>query len=161
MDLYGKNINLQNEMDSFLFGSGTEAPKGRDVIYRRIRKDGDNNPIKCECVSKTTGEPDKDTYCPYCLGSKHYWDEEFVKSYWHRPGSSDNLVFYFNYNVNPNTIDELILVGFDSDGNTVAPIERRKLYNILSVDILREEHGLLAYYKVIAAPVNRRYIGPT
>ena len=160
MDLYGKNINLQNEMESFIFGSGTEAPKGRDLVYRRIRKDSNGKPIECECVSSTTKESDKDTYCPYCLGSKYYWDEEFVSSYWHRPGNSDNLVFYFSHNVAPKTIDELITVKLDDDGNTIAPIERIKLYNILSVDVLREEHGLLAYYKIVAAPVNRRYIGP-
>ena len=114
MDLYGKNINLQNEMESFIFGSGTEAPKGRDLVYRRIRKDSNGKPIECECVSSTTKESDKDTYCPYCLGSKYYWDEEFVSSYWHRPGNSDNLVFYFSHNVAPKTIDELkvILQGY-------------------------------------------------
>ena len=159
-DLFEKNLNLQTEMDRFMFGSDVEAPKGRDVIYRRIRLDSNNNPIKCVCVSNITDEADKDTYCPFCLGSKYYWDEEFVKAYWHRPGADDNLVFYFNHDVAPSGLDELITVKFDDDGNTITPIERVSIYNILPVDLLREDYGELAYYRVLAAPMNRRYMGP-
>jgi len=159
-DLYGNNINLQVDMDNFIFGSGAEAPKGKDLIYRRIRTDADGNNTKCVCVSNTTDESDKDTYCPYCLGSKYYWDEEFVKAYWYRPGPDDNVIFYFNHDVAPSAIDELIMISLNDDGSVKTPINRVKIYNIISVDFLREDYARLAYYRVIGAPMNRRYLGP-
>ena len=159
-DLFGKNINLQSEMDDFMLGFGFERPKGRDVIYRRMRVDSNGNPMECVCVSDTSNEPDKDTYCPYCLGAKYYWDEEYVKAYWFRPGADDILNFYFNYQGKPSSIDELIIVEFDDDGKVVSPLNRISIFNILTSTQLREEHGQLSFFKVIAAPMNRRYLGP-
>lgn len=159
-DLFGNGkIDLQKEMDNFMLGSSYEEPKGKDLIFRRMRRDSSDSLIRCVCVSENSDEPDKDSYCPYCLGSKYYWDEEFVKAYWHRE-ATNTLTFYFRSSIEPNSIDELITVKMDSDGALTNPIERIELYNILSADRLREEHATLAYYKVIAAPVNRRYIGP-
>lgn len=159
-DLFGRNINLQAEMDAFIFGSGFENPKGRDIIYRRMRVDSNGNPMRCVCVSSTSDEPDKDTYCPYCLGSKYYWDEEYVKAYWFRPGADDNLNFYFNYSAKPSSIDEIIIVAFDDDGKVISPINRISIFNIMSATQLREEYGQLSFFKVVAAPINRRYLGP-
>lgn len=159
-NLFGNSeINLQKEMDNFMLGADYERPKGRDLIFRRMRRDVSGNLIRCVCVSENTDEADKDSYCPYCLGAKYYWDEEFIKAYWHRE-SKGTLTFYFRHSVEPSSVDELITVKMDSDGALSSPLERIKLYNNLSADKLREETATLVYYKVVAAPVNRRYIGP-
>ena len=159
-DLFGNGkIDLQKEMDNFILGSDYEESKGKDLIFRRMRRDSSGDLIRCVCVNDNTDEPDRDSYCPYCLGAKYYWDEEFVKAYWHRE-NEDTLTFYFRHSVEPSSVDELITVKMNDDGTLVSPIERIELYNILSTGKLREERAVLVYYKIIAAPVNRRYIGP-
>ena len=63
----GGEINLREEFDEFLYGSETEVAKGQLAIFRRMRKDDNGDLIQCPCVDEKTGEPDRDTVCPYCL----------------------------------------------------------------------------------------------
>lgn len=157
----GYNVNLKVEMDSFIFGSEFEAPKGRPVIYRRMKKDANGDLIRCDCVTLRTDEPDKDTYCPNCLGSKYYWEETFIKSYWMPEGDQvgGNMIFFFDSTIAPSSIDELITVELDGVGGIASPVTRVKLYNVLSAYGYREDNGLLAYWEVKASPENRRYLG--
>lgn len=174
LDLYVKSnmhvgIDLQDEMVSFLYGSEKEPPKGRQVLIRRMRRDSQGQTIQCSCVDNKTKEADLDTMCPYCLGSKYYWDEESQVAYWHNSpvdeelkvpfiDTGDRFYFYFKYEVYPTKQDEVIILGLTSSGNLIKPLTRKNLYNIIAIREFREDNRKLAFWRVTAELDNRRYI---
>jgi hypothetical protein len=88
----GKEIDLREEFYEFLYGSNTEIAKGRPGILRRMRTDDDGDLVICPCVDEKTGEPDKDTICPYCWGEGYLWDEEWITYYKMLVSSHEGLV---------------------------------------------------------------------
>ena len=88
----GGEVDLRQEFYEFLYGSATEVAKGRPGILRRMRNDDGGVLIPCPCVDEKTGEPDRDTVCPYCWGEGYLWDEEWITYYKLLVSSQEGMV---------------------------------------------------------------------
>ena len=80
------NINnaepdMRQELINTFEGKFPEEPKAQPGALRRMRRDDDDNLIKCACVSEVTTEPDKDKFCNICWGEGFVWDEVLMGVY--------------------------------------------------------------------------------
>jgi len=160
-----KELDLRKEFHEFLFGSATEVPKGQVGILRRMRKDDNGNLIPCACVDKKTGEPDLDTFCPYCHGEGYIYDEEWIayyrvlvssqegmvrKNQAHRAGMSNIpfVFFYLEYNVEPSRVDKIVEVSRDVDGGVLLPYTEEAIYPIATLEPFRSDSGRIEYWRL-------------
>jgi len=163
----GGEIDLRQEFYEFLYGSPTEVAKGRPAILRRMRRDSDGNLVRCPCVDELTGEPDKDTFCPYCWGEGSLFDEEWITVYKmlvsthegmvrknqpHEPGVSNIpfVFFYCEYFISPTRQDRIIEVSLDTSGRVVTPIVREAIYTIATPEAFRSDNGRVEYWRCAA-----------
>jgi len=59
--------DMRKELGKMLDGVFPEVAKARPFILRKMRRDADGKKIACTCVDPNTKEPDKDTFCPFCV----------------------------------------------------------------------------------------------
>jgi hypothetical protein len=161
----GKEIDLRDEFNEFLFGSPTEIAKGRPGILRRMRRNDDGDLVVCLCVDEKTGEPDRDTICPYCWGEGYLWDEEWVTYYKmlvssheglvrkdqpHKPGVSNIpfVFFYLEYDVTPSRFDKIVEVSLNTAGGISLPYTREAIYPIATSEAFRSDNGRIEYWRV-------------
>ena len=161
----GREVDLRQEFYEFLFGSPTEVPKGRPGILRRMREDDDGELVVCPCVDEKTGEPDRDTICPYCWGEGYLWDEEWVTFYKmivssheglvrknqpYKPGMSNIpfVFFYLEYDVVPGSFDKIVEVSLDTEGVISLPYTREAIYPIATAEAFRSDNGRVEYWRV-------------
>lgn len=161
----GGEVDLRQEFYELLYGSAAEIAKGRPGILRRMRKDSSGVLIKCPCVDEKTGEPDKDTSCPYCWGEGYLWDEEWITYYKmlissqeglvrkdspYKPGISNTpfVFFYLEYNIIPTGYDKIVEVSLDTAGNISLPYTREAVYPIATSEAFRSDNGRIEYWRV-------------
>jgi hypothetical protein len=163
----GGEVDLREEFYELLYGSSSEVAKGRPGLLRRMRTDSDGDLIQCPCVDDITGEPDIDTFCPYCWGEGYIWDEEWITYYKRIVSSQEGLVrknqphqpglsnipfafFYLEYNVLPTVYDIVIEVSLDEDGYVNTPISRSAHFKIATPESFRSDNGRIEYWRVAA-----------
>jgi len=161
----GGEVDLRQEFYELLYGSATETAKGRPGILRRMRKDDDGNKIPCLCVDEKTGEPDKDTICPYCWSEGFLWDEEWVTYYKTLVSSHEGLVrknqpnkagmsntpfvfFYLEYDIVPDRYDKIVEVALDTEGDISLPYTREAIYSIATAEPFRSDEGRIEYWRM-------------
>ena len=161
----GQEVDLRQELYELLYGSITEVAKGQPGVLRRMRKDDDGNLIACPCVDEKTGEPDRDTICPYCWGEGYLWDEEWITYYKllvsshegmvrknqpYKPGISNTpfVFFYMEYDVVPDSVDRIQEVALDLEGNISLPYTREAIYPIATAEAFRSDNGRIEYWRV-------------
>jgi hypothetical protein len=161
----GGEVDLRQEFYEFLYGSPTEIPKGRPGILRRMRTDNSGDLVVCPCVDEKTGEPDRDTVCPYCWGEGYYWDEEWVTYYKvlvsshegmvrknqpYKPGVSNTpfVFFYLEHSVAPSRLDKIVEVSLDTEGSISLPYTREAIYPIATAEAFRSDNGRIEYWRV-------------
>jgi len=161
----GTEIDLRDEMKRLMHGDGTEIPKGRKGLLRRMRKNDNGNLILCECVDDITHEPDLDTFCPYCLGEGYKWDEEIITYYKVVIGTNEGLAakvqklipgelnvpfafYYIEYFVNPSLQDKLVEIRLDLEGNVITPLDRHKVVRLEAVQDFRSDNGRIEYFRL-------------
>jgi|GEM_PF-5225660 len=159
-------ISLRDELINTLDGNFPEISKKQKGVVRRMRRDSSDNLIACVCNDLVSGEGDKDGPCPYCLGEKFYWEEEFIYFYRFEPGYDTsralkemnivpgNLnvplrVFYVDYQGALTKDDKMIELVLDSSGDPVEPLRRRAIYRIGSLFDARADEGRIEYWKVV------------
>lgn len=165
----GSEIDLRGEFMATIFGAGSETPKGRPMLLRRLRRD----PItfarqKCACVSSMTNEPDRDTICVYCHGVGFYWDEELISGYsvevgadttlahrveHTRAGQMQQSIFkywlpYFHNVLEGDMIVELVL---DVEGRIAAPARRKAVYYPTTIENKRLDRGRTEFF-ILSCP---------
>jgi hypothetical protein len=140
-----KELDLRKELDKTFFGASDEIAKSRTGLLRIARRDSTNHPLRCKCRDYITDEPDKDFYCPECLGMGFYWDEVKV-SYFERGDKED--IFYLENDINIFSTDYIITIKLDVDGNIIQPVARDRFYKILNVIKFRSDNGRIEYVKL-------------
>lgn len=160
-------------MANFLDGSSIEIPKGQDAVLRRMNRDSAGNLIPCECVDPITKEPDKDRYCPICMGEGWKWTEVSVKLYKVIEDSDvDNAlrdkllipglinipitVFYMRYTANVTRQDKIILLVTDLEGDTENT--RQEIYRIETAWAYRSDFGRVEYWKLFVHKEDVKYL---
>lgn len=168
--------DLRSELNSFLDGSMQEVPKKQRGMLRIIRTPLEDN--KCDCAVQSTGEGNKDHFCPYCMGEGYLWDEHFVDLYrvvkqsdvglsskenLISPGLVDVpvVVFYMRASIDVSENDRIIEMELDKEGELVVPYRRRGIYRISTPVDLRSDRGRLEFWKVACWKENYKYLnGP-
>ncbi len=154
-----KELDLRTELHSLLYGSSSEISKGKIGLLRVMRKGSDNKLIRCSCRSKITDEPDRDNFCRYCHGHGYFWDEREIvyykndDSFRKREGMTQEYegdLFYLEYSDVVSPADFLIEILLNLDGTPVQPIERMKVYDIISADHFRADNGRVEFWRLRA-----------
>lgn len=161
---YGySEIDLRAEFDNLIYGGAGSISHGRPFLIRRMRRDSDDNLLKCSCVDANTREPDYS--CPYCQGEGYYWDETWITGYasyigadgglanrarFLRPGivRADTKIFYFRYDTILTYYDKIVEVRLDVEGNPVVPYKRESIYKPQTINVYRSDHGRAEYVAV-------------
>jgi len=167
--------NMRQELINTLDGYFPEVSKAHPALLRKMRRDDDGVLIECACVDPVTREPDKDRYCPICLGEGYYWDEENVSVYSVPVDSSrraplkdviyeagllniDLVVFYLRYSTDITTKDKIIKIRLKQDGSIYTPYERKEVYRIGALWEYRSDNGKLEYWKVSTHKEDVKYL---
>jgi len=146
-----KEINLREEMTGFMSGAYDEIGKGRTGLIRIMRKDSDGNLVRCPCRDNISDEQDRDFYCRFCLGMGYFWDEyEMLYHKNEESLNSDGFLFYLKYEKEISDKDYIVEIKLDVEGNPAAPIERKKLYNIIKSKEMRSDRGRREFWQLRA-----------
>ena len=167
--------DMRKELNNMFDGIFPEIAKKQPGILRKFRRDAKGNRLPCDCIDPNTKEPDKDTFCPFCQGEGHYWDEIPMDIYkvqqsvsglaenTQGPGLMNNplMVFYTRSRVEMTKEDKLIELVLDEDGELVEPVRRKQLYRIGSLVDYRADNGRLEYWKMACYAEDRKFLnGP-
>lgn len=154
-----KELDLRDEMHRLLYGATDEIAKGKVGLIRRMREDANGRKIQCPCRSKVTHEPDRDFFCRYCHGMGYFWDEHKIvyyksdSSFSREEGQTrefDKAMFYFEWNANMKPTDYIVEVALDKEGRPLQPVQRLKIYDIMSSDPYRADYGRVEFWQVRA-----------
>ena len=182
-DFYSKGSfrsepNMRQEMENFLDGAYPEISKKQKALIRKMRRDSSDNLIPCACVDATTGEPDKDTFCPLCFSEGFYWDEEWIDVYKVVLRSDVGnafreellsatvqnipiVVFFTRYSAELTEEDRIITVKTNIDGTIYKPYTRVGVYRIGSLFDMRSDNGRLEFWKIATFKEKRKFLnGP-
>lgn len=158
----GSEISLREEMDTILFGSASEPPKGYWLVIRQMRR-VDGQLVSCTCKDEYSGEGS--TSCPYCLGEGYLWDEiwkigraQYIgsegglgnKFRYPIPGrvKADTKVFFFRYDTVVKSGDKIVEMKLDDEGVPVKPYVREVIYTPQTINYLRSDFGRKEYLAV-------------
>ncbi len=155
----GKEISLRDEFEATFDGTSIEETKKQPCLIRVMRKDANGKKIVCGCVSPTTGEPEKDRFCPICLAEGFLWDEEFSDMYTVlltpkqvllEGGLTDIplVIFYMRHDTNVTKDDKVIELVLDLEGIAVKPIQRKNVFRIQHLQPLRLDKGRMEFLKL-------------
>jgi hypothetical protein len=149
-------------MRQLLHGSAGEIAKGKIGFLRKMREDADGNLIRCPCRSDITDEPDRDFHCPYCLGHGYFWDEHKIVYYRDDDSFNDGedkegtaYSFYFEWDEDILKYDFIIEVELDKEGKPVQPINRQKVYDIVTASAFRADNGRVEFWHVKAKELRK------
>ena len=163
--------DMRQEMNNTLDGYGPEVAKKQPAILRKMRIPKQ----VCPCVDINTHEPDKDTFCPFCWGEGRYWDEIAIDVYRviiksdvgnaqkervFSPGLLNEpvVIFYTRSSVDISEDDKIVELVLDIEGDAVQPLQRKKLYRIVTPIDLRSDHGRLEYWKLDGYSEFRKFL---
>tara|TARA_Y100000310_G_C20641678_1_gene794302 strand:- start:902 stop:1483 length:582 start_codon:yes stop_codon:yes gene_type:complete len=162
---HSNEIDLRTEFDDLILGGATSIPHGRKALIRKMRRDSDNNLTACSCVDSSTGEPDTEAECSFCLGEGFYWDEVWTVVYSTyvgadggmanrvralTPGSLrvDYKVFYMKYDTDISYQDKIVELRLDSEGDPVVPYNREAIYKPQTIVEYRSDRGRTEYLAI-------------
>lgn len=155
----GREMDLRAELHRTLFGATDEVSKGKVGLLRVMRKDSDGELLRCSCRNRLTDEPDRDSFCRYCHGHGYFWDEHKIVYYRNddsfrkregRVQEYEGDLFYLEYSDEVSPGDFVIEISLNTDGVPVRPIERLKVYDIISADHFRADNGRVEYWRLRA-----------
>lgn len=167
--------DMRQELINFLDGKWPEIAKGQQAVLRKMRRDANDQLLKCPCVDAVTHEPDRDNFCPFCHGEGNFWDETFVSVYRVILGSDVGqavreqviapglmnvplVVFYLRSSVLITSDDKIVELVRDEEGQPVRPYKRSALYRISSLVDLRSDNGRLEYWKLGCYTEERKFL---
>jgi hypothetical protein len=168
-------VDMRQEFINTMSGKFPELPKGQTGLLRRVRRTSSGKLIECPCVDNITREPDKDTYCPICMGMSYLWDESYILFYKTvegvdrtiglslqptQPGllTGEIVVFYVRYDVSLDEKDFIVEINLDTEGEPVTPLTRTRLYRIAKVWEFRADYGRIEYKKIYVQKDNTKYL---
>jgi hypothetical protein len=156
-NIYGTNtsgleLDLRQELHNTLYGSYDEIKKGKVGLIRIMRRNSDNEPIRCPCRDKQTDEPSRDSFCRTCWGMGYLWDEEKIVYYKNEDSfkEDEGFLFYTEYEKDISSIDYIITIKLDKEGEPIIPAERDKVFKIKWVKSFSADRGRLEYYEIRA-----------
>jgi len=155
-NMYGsvsnKELDLRKEISNLFYGASDEIAKGTVGLLRIMRKDENQELIQCACRNKITNEPDRDSFCPYCYGFGYLWDE--YKIIYYRNDDSlknkEQVVFYFEYGTDITAEDFIVEIKLNKDGEPLLPVQRTKIYDIISSDTFNADYGRVEFWQITA-----------
>lgn len=159
--------DMRQEFINTLDGNHPEIAKKQTGVIRQRQTNSSGDFISCSCVDSLTHEPNRDRYCPFCLGEGYIWDETLV-TYYKVPIDSDVdnstlnkligaglinadlVVFYIRYNESVTRYDKIVELVVDIAGSPETPYQRKAIYKIERVWEYRSDNGKLEYFKIFA-----------
>jgi hypothetical protein len=162
--------DMRKELHATFDGLFPEIAKAQKIVLRIMKRGEDGKLIKCACVDVVTGEPDKDIFCPICLGEGFIWNEIISDTYKVVIKSSVGLSskqdlftagltniplvsFYFRHDIPINIIndqctDKIVELVKDTEGNLVRPYTRQRVYRVGTAIAFRSDRDKLEYWKL-------------
>lgn len=157
-------IDLRKVIDELFFGSSSNPPEAHLVIVRFMKRDSNNNLIRCQfSTSHYTKQNINNPSCPVCLGEGYLFDEkfawtyksfrrnEFGGQYTYPMGdiTKQPITYYFRYDV-PITDDDIIIEAkTDYDGNFLQPIQVEYRYKPTLVNKVKGDLGRIEFIEAV------------
>lgn len=158
-------VDIRKEFFHTMYGHGPEIPKSQSGLLRVFRRNSLLNLIPCPCVDAVTGEPDRETRCPICLGEGNLWDETSIDFYHIKASGQSSLalqdrlrapgimnteveVFYIPWQFNLTKDDKIVVLRLDKEGSSTTPPTRFQLFRISEVRPMRLDNGRLEFWKI-------------
>lgn len=166
-------IGLREEFDNTQDGAFPEIAKFQTGLLRKFRRDSSDELVPCPCIDSVTGEPDRESRCPVCLGEGNLWDEKLMKFFYQmEPGGAtqqDHLItpgisnvetsfIYVSSTVNLTKDDKIVLLKLDKDGVPLQPLQRYELYRIADLEPKRLDNGRLEFWKAYCYQDNNKFL---
>jgi hypothetical protein len=168
-------IDLRSEFKNTMYGKGPEIAKHQKGLLRVFRLDNQNNKVPCPCIDPVTGEADRETRCPICLGEGALWDEQNIEFYHtkvgtessnvlqdklHAPGliNTEMEVFYLPHQFNLTKDDKIVILSLDKEGFPVIPLTRNQLFRIAELRPMRLDSGRLEFWKAYTYEDNSKFL---
>jgi hypothetical protein len=168
--------DMRQELINTLDGAFPEIAKKQQFVLRKMQS-ANNKLVQCPCVDTLTGEPDRDHFCPVCMGEGVLWEETLIEGYQVVLGSSIGLAgkeqlsapgnvnlrystFYFAYDLALNIMtgkgkftkvyfpDKIVLLTTDASGSPVRPYQRERIYRIGTAIDFRSDNAKIEYWKI-------------
>ena len=164
----GIEIDLRKELNSFMFGSHTEIPKGQLYVLRSMKtKDGIIYPVKeadlftCECKTLFENEPELDYRCNICDGEGYLFVDRFVTAYKTSRFNYQDIekyeafgklttamsMFYIESVETVSRFDKIIEPVIDGQGRVASPIRIQRRNNIHMAERFRSDNGRTEYWR--------------
>lgn len=167
-------IDLRSEFNNTLYGRSPEIQKGQQGLLRVFRIEN-NLLVKCPCIDKVTGEPDRESRCPICFGEGRLFDESTIEFYkvrvgtetaqtqqdrLHSPGliNTETEVFYISSTYSLTKTDKIVVLALDKEGIPLTPIKRSYLFRIAELRPMRLDNGRLEFWKAYCYQDNNKFI---
>ena len=168
-------INMRQELINSLDGVFPEIKKAQKVLLRKMRRDDNDNLVKCSCVDETTREPDKTNFCKLCYGEGNLWDETYIDVIYKHPESDVTqsesehfnaiglqnvplMIFYTRYSALLTSDDKIVELVLNNEGEIVYPPRRRNIFRIVRAIDYRLENGRLEFWKLYCFQENVRFL---
>lgn len=168
-------IDMRKEFLNTMYGKGPEIAKHQPGLVRIFRRDESDNKVPCPCIDPVTGEPDRETRCPVCLGEGYLWDEDNIDFYHIKSGTEvSNLlqdrprsvgimnteleVFYIPYNFNLTKEDKIVTLVLDKQGLPTIPLTRSQLFRISELRPMRLDNGRLEFWKAYSYEDSSKFL---
>ena len=148
----GLEIDLRKELSNTLNGAIDEIRKGKQGLLRRMRRNTDEEPIRCTCRDKQTDEASLDYYCRYCLNMGYLWDERKIVYYKNEDSYKEGkgLLFYAEYDKDISDIDYIVEIKLSKEGEPIIPVVREKYYKITKATPFSADRGRLEFWELLA-----------
>lgn len=144
--------------------------RGSLLVYRRIRRDAEGNPI---LSSSAKGTRSSEALFKNNEGIRYLFDDHMIRGYialdlvYHEPGKvkeygdsrTDNKAIFLEADVlskiyddtfaKPDALDKLIIPEYDIEGKLASPLAIREMYDIGSVEPYRlDGTGRVEFFKI-------------
>ena len=139
--------------------------KGQPLILRKIRRDENDERIKCTCNDSVTHEGDGDAFCAYCDGVGYIWDEFWFLGYVTHSASFvgtsmtlreivtpgfvqvDEPYLYTFYYITVKKNDWIIQPALDEEGQVIMPMRAKHRNIVISQFPMRMDGARIEYWK--------------
>ena len=163
----GTTVDLREEFDRLVYGTGDCPREGHPVQIWFTRRDSNGAPQSCVCRNDLTKDPD--FHCSYCRGVGYYWDGQWTLTRQQWVGSGGGLsnkdrvsppgyveaeqkIFYLRYDTNIRMGDFIVECALDSDGGVKLDSNDQPFftayYTPQTVAPRRGKNGRIEYYAV-------------
>lgn len=158
------DTNIKEIVNEIIYGSDGERPRSKPVVWQKLMRDADGQPIRSDYTYKSTGEGKIKERGPATTKEGFYCDEYLIQIM-HQPpvrlmaddtiidpgvvqGYRDIMVFSPKDRI--KEYDSIVTIELTENGDIVSPVTATREYTITKTFEMHTDNGILQYIIGIA-----------